>query len=75
MGQQELQDLVVQTFPGHVYGAAPPTVVELQVGTVEEQEPGGVVAAIEGRQEKRRLTLVVKYSTVKPCLYIHPSII
>lgn len=57
MGQQELQQLVVGTLSCHVHGPPAPAIMQLRVGTMEEEEPGGVVGAGHGRKEKRRLTL------------------
>lgn len=57
MSQQQLQHLVVRTLPRHVHRPPAPAIVQLWVGTVEEEEPGGVVAAGHGRKEERRLTL------------------
>lgn len=57
VSQQELQDLVVHGFSGHVHRTATSPVVKLQVGTLKEEKPGGVVAAVQGREEERRLAL------------------
>lgn len=62
MSQQEFQDLVVNALPGHVDRTASSAVVQLQVGAVEEEKPGRIVAAMEGGEEERRLALTEKQS-------------
>lgn len=57
VSQQEFQHLVVHGFPGHVDWSTTPPVVQLQVGAVKEEQPGRVVAAVEGGEEERRLPL------------------
>lgn len=64
VGQQELQDLMVHALPGHVDGTTPSAVVQLQVGAVKEEEPGCVIAAMDGREEERRLTLTENESQI-----------
>lgn len=70
VSQQEFQDLVVHGLAGHVDRTATPPVVQLQVGAVKEEEPGRVVAAVEGGEEERRLSLRGKkiYKTYKSSL-------
>ena len=58
VSQQELQDLVTHALSGHVDRLTSPSVVQLQVCAVEEEESGGVIATVEGREEEWRLALL-----------------
>ena len=57
MSQQELQDLVVHALSGHVDRTASSPIAQLQVGTVEEEESGRIIATMDGGEEERRLAL------------------
>ena len=57
MSQQQLQHLVMHALTGHVKGTTPPPVMKVYIGAVEQEQPGGVVAAMEGREEQRSLAL------------------
>lgn len=62
MSQEELHDLVMHAFSGHVDRTASSAVVQLQVGTVKEEESGCIIATMDGREEERCLTLWEKQS-------------
>lgn len=60
VSQEEFQDLVMYAFSGHVYWTASSSIVQLKVGTMEEEEPGRIIAPMEGGKEERRLALPEK---------------
>lgn len=57
VSQEEFQDLVLHGLSGHIDGTAPSAVVQLWVGAVKKEKPGGVVATVEGGEEEGCLSL------------------
>ena len=49
---------MVHALSGHVYWTTAPAVVQLLIGSVEQQEACGVIATVEGGQEQGSLALV-----------------
>ena len=50
----------MHALSGHVDWTATPAVVQLLIGSIEQQEAGGVIATVEGGQEQGSLALVEK---------------
>lgn len=50
----------MHALSGHVDGTTSSAVIQLKVGTMEEEKSGGIIAAVEGGEEKRCLTLSEK---------------
>lgn len=57
MSQEELHDLVMHAFSGHVDRTTSSAIVQLEVGAVKEEESGCIIATVNGREEERRLAL------------------
>lgn len=64
MGQKQLEDLMMVSFLGHVYRPTAPAVCQLLIGTIQKEKPGSIVAAVESREEQRRLTLKTEASGI-----------
>lgn len=60
VGQEEFQHLVMHALSGHVDRTSSSPIVQLKVGTMKEEEPGCIIATMEGGEEESCLALPEK---------------
>lgn len=58
----------MHALSGHVDWTTAPAVVQLLIGSIEQQESGGVIATVNGGQEQSGLSLEV--TKMKSCLVL-----
>lgn len=63
---------MTHAVPGHVDRTASSAIVQLEVGTVEEEESGCIIATMEGSEVESCLTLVVLQVHGGPIAYEGP---